>query len=240
MNVGESKPFRRAAAQVERWAAFYTRGIDSSSAASRRRELASDLYEHSIWADRIRQVPRVTATVILIRLVLGIPSDLSWRRTQRKHAATTGTAHASFARLNSVLIGGALVGAVVLSAFGTYVSVRTLAWDFAGHLANDGAHEIGVPVFTVLTIFGATLLARRRTRVVGAAWLAAAGSGILLTGLSTLTDMSVTVVGLENSMPADWAQAVGCLAGCVALGYIALAVHWLPRRVAATTRRSGA
>lgn len=67
-----------------RWVRFYTRGLDDGSRTSRRDEIASDLWEHA-HHDAVYSVRQArTTAAILARLAAGIPSDLSWRRQQRR------------------------------------------------------------------------------------------------------------------------------------------------------------
>lgn len=74
----------RAVALVLRWCALYTRGLPGNVAADRRDELASDLHDHRVASlGPARSTFRRDA---LVRALLGIPADLSWRTHQRRIA----------------------------------------------------------------------------------------------------------------------------------------------------------
>jgi hypothetical protein len=61
------------------WIAGYTRGLDAQTRAERVAELESDLWEHSRDA--------APGQAILLRCLLGIPADLSWRMEQANPGA---------------------------------------------------------------------------------------------------------------------------------------------------------
>ena len=70
-----------ATAVVRAWTAIYTAGLAPGVRDARRREIASDLWE-STHGDG----PRPGAAGLLMRLLLGVPDDLIWRRGQpRRH-----------------------------------------------------------------------------------------------------------------------------------------------------------
>lgn len=79
MSAGE-----RATAVVLGWCDLYTRGLPEDVAADRRDELASDLHEHrQAWISDGR--PLFWRDVV-VRALLGVPADLSWRTHQRRIA----------------------------------------------------------------------------------------------------------------------------------------------------------
>jgi hypothetical protein len=66
---------------VRRWVDLYTRGLPADARTARRDEIADDLWcEHAEAAAAGRSARSLDADLAL-RLVLGIPSDLSWRLT---------------------------------------------------------------------------------------------------------------------------------------------------------------
>lgn len=61
------------------WTATYTLGLHTSLRTERREEIDCDLWEHQRLADLERIPATGTALDILLRLVLGVPSDIVWR-----------------------------------------------------------------------------------------------------------------------------------------------------------------
>ena len=68
-----------AVALTRSWTAFYTRGLPPDLRSRRREEIESDLWEQRRQAGSQRETQLGTALHILLRLVLGAPSDLVWR-----------------------------------------------------------------------------------------------------------------------------------------------------------------
>ncbi len=61
------------------WVGLYTLGLDTDARGERRDEIASDL-----WEQAHDSPARQTALAILLRCLLGIPADLSWRVEQAR------------------------------------------------------------------------------------------------------------------------------------------------------------
>jgi hypothetical protein len=68
-----------AIALTRSWAATYTRGLPPDVRAERREEIDSDLWHQQRLADLERQPVTGTAVDILVRWLVGIPSDITWR-----------------------------------------------------------------------------------------------------------------------------------------------------------------
>ncbi|HEU5202682.1 MAG TPA: hypothetical protein VFU17_00150 [Candidatus Limnocylindrales bacterium] len=72
------------AAVVRGWVDLYTRGLPADARAARRDEIDDDLWcEHAEAAATDRSARSLDADLAL-RLILGIPSDLSWRLTHHR------------------------------------------------------------------------------------------------------------------------------------------------------------
>jgi hypothetical protein len=67
-----------AIALTRAWTAAYTKGLAADLRAERREEIDCDLWEHQRLADLQREPVTGTAIEILLRLILGVPSDLTW------------------------------------------------------------------------------------------------------------------------------------------------------------------
>jgi hypothetical protein len=79
-----------AIALTRSWTAVYTRGLPPDVRAERREEIDCDLWHQQRLADLEREPVTGTAIEILVRVVLGIPSDLLWRLEAGSTSQTTG------------------------------------------------------------------------------------------------------------------------------------------------------
>ena len=68
---------------VRRWVALYTRGLAPAERDARRDEIESDLWAHADEAAAMGRTPSALDAEMLVRLVLGMPADISWRRAHR-------------------------------------------------------------------------------------------------------------------------------------------------------------
>jgi hypothetical protein len=73
----------RAAGLVRRWVGIYTRGLPAEIRQDRRDEIDDDLWSQVRDAAESARADESLTGEIVIRLVFGIPSDLSWRAEQR-------------------------------------------------------------------------------------------------------------------------------------------------------------
>lgn len=73
----------RSASLVRGWVDLYTRGLPVELWDGRRDEIAGDLWSQFEEAALIGRSERATANEILVRLVAGIPADISWRMAHR-------------------------------------------------------------------------------------------------------------------------------------------------------------
>lgn len=83
------------AALVRGWVDLYTRGMPAAVRAARRDEVADDLWcQHQDAAD-VGRSPASLSSELLLRLVLGMPADVTWRLAQSRHATTSGLERSS-------------------------------------------------------------------------------------------------------------------------------------------------
>jgi hypothetical protein len=73
----------RAAGLVQRWVGIYTRGLPAEIRQDRRDEIDDDLWSQLRDAAESARADQSLTGEIVIRLLFGIPSDLSWRAEQR-------------------------------------------------------------------------------------------------------------------------------------------------------------
>jgi hypothetical protein len=69
----------RSADLVRRWVELYTRGLAVEVRVRRREEIEADLWSQFEEATRIGRSERSTGGEVLVRLVAGMPADVSWR-----------------------------------------------------------------------------------------------------------------------------------------------------------------
>ena len=229
MSVLNSMPYHHAVSRVSRWCSWYTREVDDQVAGGRRDELASDLYEHAVWADEMGTTPRAAARAILSRALRGAPADLSWRRAQRRRLALAEPAAYRARRLEGVAASLVLLVASAQLAWGVFVLSRIAISTVAGDIRPGSATAITVALFTVISGAGVVLLARPRTRFWGSLGMAISSFGLVHFGLYQLYSLSATVGALTYSMPAWDLASTGVIAG-LTLFFAAAAIWWWPAR----------
>jgi hypothetical protein len=166
------------AALVRGWTDLYTRGLPADARAARRDEIADDLWcEHAEAAAAGRSARSLDADLFL-RLVFGMPSDVSWRMAYRRApAASLATSSSMSTRtLGTLAIVAALIFGILFLVFipfshsvwtgsaglyaviGTIVAVFAfsatalgLAWRFQDRIGPIGS------LGAVLTTFGAVM-----------------------------------------------------------------------------------
>jgi hypothetical protein len=92
---------------VRGWVDLYTRGMPPAVRAARRDEINDDLWCQHEEAETLGRSPRSLAGEILLRLILGIPSDLTWRMSRHGRSAPVPTER-------STSMGARIVGALAM------------------------------------------------------------------------------------------------------------------------------
>lgn len=77
------------AALVRGWVELYTRGMPAELRSARRDEVDDDLWCQHEEAELIGRSPRSLDAELLLRLVLGMPADVSWRLAHARSAAAS-------------------------------------------------------------------------------------------------------------------------------------------------------
>ncbi len=109
-----------AIAPTRAWTALYTRGLPSDVRGERRDEIDCDLWEHQRLADFEREPVTDTAAAILLRLIMGVPADMTWRLEAGANARSgKGTQMNDSWIMRGVLL-AALVRAFVPLGFGIF------------------------------------------------------------------------------------------------------------------------
>ena len=227
MSVLTSTPYHHAVHRVSRWCSWYTRKVDAEVAAARRDELASDLYEHAIWADESGTTPRAVARAILSRALRGAPADLSWRHAQRRQVALADPTGFRRHRVEGAVSALVLVVASAVLGWGLFVLTRIALSVIGEQIRPGSATALTIASSTVLAVGGLVLLSRRRTRVLGALVMVLASFGLVHFGLFQLYALSATVGALTFTMP-GWDLASNSLIAGLGLFFTAAAIWWWP------------
>ena len=212
-----------ARSRVERWCAFYTRGLHADVAAERREELAADVLDHTEWATEQGIDPAALARSITWRAIKGIPSDLAWRRTQLRAADTAPLGTRVF---DGWLLLGAHALGLGLILLGSTAVIRN-GW----RIFTGDAPAMATFVATLVVVCGLVLVRRERTRPIGALWLAVGAPVIATVGLGLLAQ-NTTMLLLVSESTRYWGVGSGVVAACVAVFYVAAAAWWMPERQA--------
>jgi len=207
--------------QIDRWCEFYTRGLPAAVTAERREELAADVQDQLEWGASQGIPVQATARAIRWRAIRGVPADLSWRRSQLAAADSVDTASRVFG--GSLLAAANLLGVALFST-----AVVAVVRAGSGALASD---PLAMPtlVAALAIACGLVLLARTRTRSLGALWVAAGGPVILIVGLRLLAQHTTLLLVTTRSAPL-WAVGQIAASVCVGVFYLAAAAWWMPER----------
>jgi hypothetical protein len=100
------------------WVRLYTKGLPPQTRDARRAEMESDLWEQGEDAGANGSQPDETALQVLVRLLLGIPADLSWRlEAGRRSGAAKGTTILGMSKsMGAAMLQKGLLGLTVLLA----------------------------------------------------------------------------------------------------------------------------
>jgi hypothetical protein len=110
---------RGVAALVRGWVDLYTRGLPAAVRAARRDEVDDDLWCQHEEAALLGRSVRSLGREILLRLVLGMPSDLSWRVSHGGRASKVERSSSMRTRIIGSL-------GVIAGAGFTYLSARAI------------------------------------------------------------------------------------------------------------------
>jgi hypothetical protein len=136
---------------VRGWVGLYTRGLPADARTARRDEVDDDLWcEHAEAAAAGRSARSLDADLAL-RLLFGIPSDISWRMASRN-----GAPAASLERNSSM---SARILGVLAIMYGLSFGILLVLYAQVGEEAMWTTFGFAVPVFVTGTVaFAATAL----------------------------------------------------------------------------------
>ena len=209
-------------ARVKRWCALYTRGLPPEVAESRQEELAADLLDQIEWSTDRGMSHEATDRALTWRAVRGAPSDLAWRRAQLRDANALEFANRRFG--GWLLAGSSSLGLLLIG-----VASIAISRDRLGFAHGDPLLMPTVVAELVVTC-GLILLTRKRTRALGALWLAAGGPAVAVVGLNLLAERTTLLLYVTETS-GTWRVGQIVVAACIGLLFLAAAAWWAPSRV---------
>lgn len=217
--MNESKKSQTGQAWVVRWCDFYTRGLPVAVASARHEELAADLHDHTEWAEAEGATARATRRAVTWRALKGAPADLAWRHAQLRAGDTTS--------FGTRFFHGWLLFGVTVVGFGLVVLALTaVIRDGPGILKGDAAV---MPTFVAALAItcGLVLLARKRTRPLGALWIAAGSPVVATMGIGLLAQNTTLLFYASRATP-SWGAGQLAIAICLVVLNVAASVWWMP------------
>jgi hypothetical protein len=134
---------------VRGWVELYTRGLPADARTARRDEIDDDLWcEHAEAAAAGRSARSLGADLAL-RLVFGIPSDISWRMTFRAERATMSPPR-------STSVDPRIIGAFAIVGGLAWEILMILAIPVGDALWTEGGALVGIGLLAGVIAFPAT------------------------------------------------------------------------------------
>lgn len=201
---------------VRAWVDFYTSGADPRARDTRRDEIADDLWCQAEEASALGHPFTSTSTEMLVRLLLGMPADISWRLTHRGHPAPKPQRSSSG--------GTRLVGALAI-IFGLswatvvllFVAIGPSIWTGSvGYLAV--ALSVGGSLVFAVAVAAMIVEFQDRLRTVS-------GIGGLLAVCGAFLSVGGQLVGIGLLLPLGSTLLIGDLAGAGVFSRSLAVVH---------------
>jgi len=181
-------------ALVRSWAELYTRGVPAALRAARRDEIDDDLWCQNEEAAALGRSPRALGAEMLMRLLLGMPADVSWRLSHGGRAVASDSERSSSVSTRLIgamaVIAGASWGITVILVLAFGESVWT-----GPNGAVIGAIGLGGGVAFAATAIGLIWRFQDQVGPVGVAGGLLAGLGVLLGTLGGYAAYVVLPVG---------------------------------------------
>jgi hypothetical protein len=203
---------------IRGWVDLYTRGMPADVRAARRDELEDDLWCEHEEAVGLGRSPGSLAADLILRLIFGIPADISWRVSYRGRAATGNVEQTS---------------AVDTRTFGVLAIVGGLIWGILFVLFVPFGDTVWTGRFGVLGVAGSLVAAIAfSAAALGLAWrfqdhvgpVGVVGAAVVTLGaaISLVGFIAVFAVGSVMLM-LDLAR-IGILSRTVTLAHVAAAI----------------
>ena len=213
------------ASLVRAWVRLYTRGLAPQLRAARREEIDGDLWEQTRETAVLGGTPSGVRSQVLLRLLLGMPADVSWRVAQigthkRDHRAT-GTGELRMSSPNWIRGSGlvAIMGGMLWAGLWAYMASRPVAETLENILT-----VVAMSLF-VVALTAMYFQQPRRVGLIGTAGLALLWSGLGLVGAWVLDIVSPWLFFIGGLL--TW------LVGLVLFGLAMLRAKVIPLTVAA-------
>lgn len=138
---------------LRRWVGLYTRGLPVDVGGRRREEIEADLWSQLEEAGLMGRSDRETSGEILVRLIAGIPADVSWRlahRTGERVRAKIERDTPSGMRASEAL---AILGGL---SFALYIALLVVLGITTPHLRIDDVYEgsVGMSAGVLAIVLG--------------------------------------------------------------------------------------
>ena len=169
---------------VRAWVRLYTAGLPADVRDERREEIDADLWEQAREAGMLARAPSDVRSQIVLRLLLGMPADVTWRigqigARQRGEATTERSGTMLAIRSSSKVTRGAVLLTVVFAIFTTMLAIQRIlnGW-FADEGLTDALRNSIFAASPVLTAAG--LFVTNRTPVIGGILVTVGAAGMTL------------------------------------------------------------
>ena len=163
-----------AIAPTRAWTALYTRGLPSDVRGERREEIDCDLWEHQRLAEFQRDPATRTAAAILLRLIMGVPADMTWRLEAGASARSGKGTQMNESRMLRGFFFAALAVAIVPAAMGV-AAIFGATWGSTAERVIWGS----LLVASSVSIVAGLLLCTRKPHLgIGLVALGAVGIGV--------------------------------------------------------------
>jgi hypothetical protein len=137
------------AAVIRGWVDLYTRGLPADARAARRDEIDDDLWCEHAEAAAAGPSPRSLDADLALRLMFGIPSDISWRMTFRAERAIVSSPR-------STTVDPRIIGAFAIVGGLAWEILMILAIPVGAALWTEGGTLVAVGLLAGLVAFPAT------------------------------------------------------------------------------------
>ena len=210
---------------VRAWVQLYTTGLPPALRAARREEIDADLWEQTREAAVLGGAPSEVRRQVLLRLLLGMPADVSWRvaqmGTRKRDHQTTGTGELKVSSPNWIRGSGlaAIMGGALWAGMWAYSASRPV---------SETLEFMVILLAMSLLVVALTATYFQRPRRMGS--IGTAGLALLWAGLGLV---GAWVLDIVSPWPFFVAGMLTSLAGLVLFGLAMLLAKVIPLTVAA-------
>jgi hypothetical protein len=205
----------RMAALVRGWAGLYTRGLPAQLRDARRDEVDDDLWCQHEEAAALGRPARSLGAEMFLRLLLGMPADISWRLADHANAPVSLERRSS---MGTRIVGLLTIVAVLLLMSGMFLSSlvgEDALWAWGGALVI----AYGWMISFIAAALGLALLFQDRVGPLG-------GFGAIVVTFGTLTTMGGFIAPIfVGSAMLMWDLArIGVVSRLVQIVHVATAI----------------